>query len=205
MRAGERAASLGASAEAQRAFERAVELTDDPIRHGRLYERAGMTAYGGARADEAASHYERAIELFDAHGASHPAARVSARLAEIMWDRGRIEHGLEIMNRAFEVLSQEEPDEDLDVLAAQLGRFMFFAGQHGVALERIDTAPELALPFHMAVTELEHGEWLVAQGRGDDARLVLAEAREIFERLEGTPWIDRVHAVDAGSRAEVLA
>jgi predicted ATPase len=144
VRAGERAASLGASAEAQRAFERAIELTDDPVGQGELNERAGMMAYDGARADQAASHYERATDLFDAHGASHPAARVSARLAEIMWDRGRFEHGLEIMNRALEVLSEDEPDEDLAALAAQLGRFMFFAGQHEVALERIDTALDLA-------------------------------------------------------------
>jgi class 3 adenylate cyclase/tetratricopeptide (TPR) repeat protein len=144
VRAGERAASLGASAEAQRAFERAIELTDDPVGSAELYERAGMMAYVGARVDEAASQFERAIELFDAHGAIHPGARVSAHLAEIMWDRGRFEHGLEIMNRAFEVLSQDEPDDDLAALASQLGRFMFFAGQHELALERIETALDLA-------------------------------------------------------------
>jgi class 3 adenylate cyclase/tetratricopeptide (TPR) repeat protein len=144
VRAGERAASLGASAEAQRSFERAIELTDDPLRQAELHERAGVMAYDGARADDAASHFERAMELFDAHGASHPAARVSARMAEIMWDRGRIENGLDIMNRAFAVLSEEEGDADLAALAAQLGRFMFFAGQHDVALDRIDTALNLA-------------------------------------------------------------
>ena len=79
--------------------------------------------------DEASAHFERAIELFEASSATHPAARVSARLAEIMWDRGRLEQGLESMDRAFEVLAQEEPDEDLAALAAQLGRFMFFAGR----------------------------------------------------------------------------
>ena len=47
----------------------------------------------------------------------------------------------------------------------------------------------------MAVTELEHGEWLVARGRGDEAEQLLAEAREIFERLEATPWIERANAV----------
>ena len=54
----------------------------------------------------------------------------------------------------------------------------------------------------MAVTELEHGEWLVGQGRGDEAEQLLAEAREIFERLEATPWIERANAV---ARAEVVA
>ena len=50
---------------------------------------------------------------------------------------------------------------------------------------------EHGLTFPLAVTELEHGEWLVAQGRGDEAEQLLAEAREIFERLEATPWIER--------------
>jgi hypothetical protein len=62
---------------------------------------------------------------------------------------------------------------------------------------------ELALPFQMAVTELEHGEWLAAQARGEEGQSLLGESREIFERLEATPWIDRVHAVQAGSRAEI--
>jgi class 3 adenylate cyclase/tetratricopeptide (TPR) repeat protein len=144
VRAAERAASLAANAEAQHAYERAIELTDDPLAQAELHERAGSMAQIGARADEAAAHHERAIELFETAGATHPAARVSARLAEIMWDRGRLEHGLDRMNRAFEVLSEEEPDEDLAALAAQLGRFMFFAGETDRALDRVETALDIA-------------------------------------------------------------
>ena len=48
---------------------------------------------------------------------------------------------------------------------------------------------ELALPFPLAVTLLEQGEWLLTQDRGDEAQPLLAEARETFERLEATPWI----------------
>ena len=48
------------------------------------------------------------------------------------------------MERAFEVLSGEEPDADLASLAGQLGRFLFFAGQSDLALQRIETALELA-------------------------------------------------------------
>jgi class 3 adenylate cyclase/tetratricopeptide (TPR) repeat protein len=144
VRAGERAASLAANLEAQRAFERALELIDDPLVQAELEERAGTMARTGGRAAEAAAHYERSIELFEAEGASHPAARVSARLAEILWDRGRLEQGLANMNRAFEVLSQEEPDEDLAALAAQLGRFAFFSGQAELAFQRIDAALDLA-------------------------------------------------------------
>jgi hypothetical protein len=51
---------------------------------------------------------------------------------------------------------------------------------------------EMAFPFWMAVTLLEYGEWLTGQGRADDAKASLTESREIFERLEARPWLDRV-------------
>jgi hypothetical protein len=51
---------------------------------------------------------------------------------------------------------------------------------------------ELVVPFYLAVTELEWSEWLAAQGRGEEAEPLLAEAREIFERLEAKPWLERL-------------
>ena len=57
---------------------------------------------------------------------------------------------------------------------------------------------EHSLVFHMAATELEHAEWLVAQGRAEDAEPLLAEAREIFERLEAAPWLERCDALGIG-------
>ena len=51
---------------------------------------------------------------------------------------------------------------------------------------------EIGLPFPLAVTLLEHGEWLVQQGRPTDAEPLLREAREIFERLKAKPWLDRI-------------
>jgi hypothetical protein len=55
---------------------------------------------------------------------------------------------------------------------------------------------ELELPFHLAVVLLEHGEWLVAQGRPGDAEPFLAEARETFGRLGATPWLERASRSD---------
>src|SRR5204863_3350280 len=51
---------------------------------------------------------------------------------------------------------------------------------------------ELAMPFPLAVVQLEYAEWLGDAGRADDAAPLLADARAVFERLEATPWIDRV-------------
>jgi hypothetical protein len=57
---------------------------------------------------------------------------------------------------------------------------------------------EHGLTFFLAVTQLEHGEWLGVEGRGDEAEPLLAEAREVFERLEAAPWLERADAVQPG-------
>ena len=144
IRAAERAASLGANAEAQRSLEHATELTDGRLEQAGLLERAGRMARAGGRAEEATSIYERSIALFESQGATHPAARVSARLAEIMWDRGRLGEGVRRMEEAFAVLSQEEPDGDLATVAATLARLLFFSGRMEDSAARVEVALEIA-------------------------------------------------------------
>ena len=61
------------------------------------------------------------------------------------------------------------------------------------------------MPFHAAVAELELGQWLVAQGRQDDADRPLTSALETFERLRATPWIERSQAARTLARARVPA
>ncbi len=51
---------------------------------------------------------------------------------------------------------------------------------------------ELSTPFWLAVTLLEHAEWLSDQGRPRDAEPLFDDAQETFERLKATPWLDRV-------------
>jgi len=55
--------------------------------------------------------------------------------------------------------------------------------------------------FYLAVTQLEHGEWLEAEGRGEEAQPLLAEAREAFERLHATPWLERVERAASADAA----
>jgi hypothetical protein len=54
---------------------------------------------------------------------------------------------------------------------------------------------EIGVPFWLAVTLLEHGEWLVSDGRAEDAAPLLTEARTIFERLDANPWLERIGRV----------
>ena len=177
VRAGERAASLGADAEAQRSYLRAAALCDDPPVEAELYERAGAMARIGARVEESLPHFERAISLFEEAGERHAVARVQARLAEAEWDLGRIEDGLERMNRSFELLSTEEPDADVAMLAAQLGRFLFFNGQPELALERIESALAMAesllLPEVLAQALTTKGVLLMSRGRREEGIALL--------------------------------
>jgi tetratricopeptide (TPR) repeat protein len=82
-------------------------------------------------------------------------------------------------------------------------------GSHDQIDEHFRTATalyrEFGLTFHQAISQLEHAEWLLGQGRADEADPLLAEARETFERLEANPWLERVDTAKAARRAEVPA
>ena len=51
---------------------------------------------------------------------------------------------------------------------------------------------ELAVPFAVAVTRLEHAEWLTAHSRFEEAEPLRAEARAAFERLDAKRWLERM-------------
>ena len=49
----------------------------------------------------------------------------------------------------------------------------------------------MSLPFWLAVTLLEEGEWLHGEHRFGDAATLLGESRDIFQRLGATRWLER--------------
>jgi hypothetical protein len=88
-------------------------------------------------------------------------------------------------------------------LGAQALRFRArLAGSDDSAIESYEASAkrfrELKIPFWLAVTQLERGELT------GDAPL-LDEARELFERLEARPWLERVTAAAAEQQAHVPA
>lgn len=144
IRAAERAASLAASDEARHLFEQAASVAPDVTGRAELLERAGSTAWSGGGYDGAAALHRQALELFESVGNVAGAARAAAHLAEVEWRAGDLESALERMNRAFEVLSDQEPDESLAIIAAQLARFTHFHGHIDRAGEVIEVALKIA-------------------------------------------------------------
>ena len=107
-------------------------------------------------------------------------------------------------------LDATQPGGLTPLLRAQQARFRArLAGTHDPQAETDFAAAEdifrrLETPFHLAVTLIEHAELLRDRDRPDDAEPLLAEAREIFERLHAKPWLDRaVQATQAERQPEV--
>ena len=87
---------------------------------------------------------------------------------------------------------------------AQAHRFRARMSDHDAGLKVAAASfREHNFPFWLAVTELERAEWLVSHDRPSEAQAPLDEAREIFERLEAKPWLERLARVESREPTEV--
>jgi class 3 adenylate cyclase/tetratricopeptide (TPR) repeat protein len=173
-RAGERAASLAAAAEAQRYFEQSAGLTDEPLVQAALNDRAGQMAFKAGAMEVAARLFETSIALYEAEGETHATARVSARLGQVQGNMGQPHEAIERMERAYAVISTDEPDEDLGLLVARLAHSYWFAGDPERARERVELALDigesLSLPEVLIRAWTTKGILVIAQGRPEEAR-----------------------------------
>jgi class 3 adenylate cyclase/tetratricopeptide (TPR) repeat protein len=182
-RAGDRAASLGASAEAAALFARAAELAEGDLDEARLLARAGNAARAHGDTERATSLLERAIELLEQGGDRHAAARASADLALGEFSTGRLAEAIERLERAYAVLDSDEPDEDVAYLLSQLGRWQWFAGNLELSQERneraLDLAERLRLPEVLSHALNTKGLIESSRGRLETARALQRRALEI--------------------------
>lgn len=118
------------------------------------------------------------------------------------------------VDRAEELLAVVEalpPGSSTQFLQAHCDRFRAHVSAHRGEADEVERRfkratglfRELALVFYLGTTQLEFGEWLAGQDRATEAEPLLAEAREIFDRLEAKPWLERL--ADAGLRAKVTS
>jgi tetratricopeptide (TPR) repeat protein len=182
LQAGERAAALGASSEAQRYFQQAAELTDNPVGKAAALSRSAEMALRGGGHEQAGALLEEASELYIAAGDTHAAARVASWLALALQFAGRVEEAIACMEQAYEVVSTDPPDADLALLVTRMGIAYRFAGD----MERAAVWTERGLDLSES---LELQETLV-RGWANKAGTVAArrpeEARGLFELALGT-------------------
>ena len=196
VRAGERAASLAANGEAQTYFDRAFELADDTADQASISERAGETAAAAWRRDAARDRYERAVELFTSAALPQAAARVSAKLGELLWLQfSRLDEAVELMESSLAVLAQDEPDEGVATLMAQAGRFHYFRGELDLSekwLERALEAAEARLyPWVLSQALNTKSLILHARGRHQEGAALLRHALRVAEENDLPEAISR--------------
>jgi tetratricopeptide (TPR) repeat protein len=158
------------------------------------------------RADEALAVAERALATLD------ELTITDAAVKEGLVEATEAALAVPDLKKAEELLSIPESRDAgeltpyLSANSARLrARLDAARGDHEPVEDRFGTATslfrEFGLVFHVAVTQLEHAEWLVSQQRADDAEPLLAEARRTFEQLQARPWLERA-AEAAAARGE---
>jgi class 3 adenylate cyclase/tetratricopeptide (TPR) repeat protein len=183
VRAGERAGSLAAAAEARRYFEQAAELTDDPPERAVLLGNAAEMARRAADPDSARRLFEQSIALHEQQGDTHAAARVMGRLGRLDFFTGRRDEAMAGMERAFDVISADEPDEDLAQLAARLSIGYWYSGDLEHAAERaelaLDIAEAHAYPAALTLALRAKVGVLESRGHSEEAQALLKHALEL--------------------------
>ncbi len=180
-RAGERAASLAAGSEAQRYFEQAIELCDPGSDQAVLHERAARAATLRAAVDDARAHLDAALEHFESVGDRRSAAQVTARLSDLDINTGQSVEAIPRMEAALVVLGREEDmQEQVGLLAHELGRAQVMTGSVDAAAERIELALSIAeaygLPELLANALQTKALVLGSKGRRTEAQVLIEHA-----------------------------
>jgi tetratricopeptide (TPR) repeat protein len=177
--------------------------TDVQDRSSYLAARASLNRAQG-RLGDALADADQAIEAASTLGYAPQAAKqavVAALEAAVALGDATKAHEL------ISLLEEAPPGQRAPFLEGQAHRFRARLGGDEAGYTMAESIfREHELPFWLAVVQLEHGESLVQGDRPDEAEPVLAEARETFDRLGATPWLERVaRTASSGREAEPVA
>ncbi|MFL5942121.1 MAG: ATP-binding protein [Gaiellaceae bacterium] len=196
VRAATRAQSLAASGEAQRYLEQAARLTDDDLEQAKLLFDAGWAAQGAADFEAAEQLLTRSRALYEGAGETHAAARVSARLAFVVRWRGRFDEAVAMTESAYELLKDDEPDEDLALLVSRLAGGYIFSGD-ARATEMVELAIELGESLGAADVLVQafvaRAQLARADGHGHVSTAYLREALALAEERDLTDHLDTIN------------
>jgi tetratricopeptide (TPR) repeat protein len=198
----------GDVAEARRLLEIYARLEDSAD----VQERAGFAAakacvlHAEGRHAEAVAAGEQTFELGDTLGLDGQDAKMgfmwTLEAALARGDRAKAEEVVDRIEAIPPGLRPPSLGAHAGRARARLAESADGATAHLVSAETVFR--DLGLRFWLAVTMLEHAEVLIADGRGEEAEPLLAEARDIFAELRARPWIERAAAVAERTSAEAV-
>ena len=195
VRAAERALTLAAPAEAQRALERAAALVDDDGERAELLRGAGDAAYMAGDTLAAERHLSEAIETFRASSRTREEAQAAAKLAEVLFHDGRMEEASQLMTSALEAFRAGGDEAAEAMVSAQVGRFRLFAGERESSLEHVERALEIGerLSLPEAVSQALNTKALLLHGRPYESLALMRGALEVARAHELHDALDRAY------------
>jgi tetratricopeptide (TPR) repeat protein len=183
VRAGQRAESLAAAAEARRYFEQAAELTDVARERAHLLLQAGRMAGYAGDPEAARAPLEESIAIYDEEGDTHASARALIVLARIDAFTGRRDEAIARAERALSVLSADEPGEELALVAARLAVGYWFQGDLELVAKRAELALDVAeaqgFPEPLAIALRAKGSLAESIGHHEEADALIKHALTI--------------------------
>jgi class 3 adenylate cyclase/tetratricopeptide (TPR) repeat protein len=194
----------GELAEARRLLERFAELErSDEVQTRSIYTLfQGIVARAEGRPKATLEAAESVLAQKGSLGLQHWAIKGSlvqaTEAALALGDPGKAAE-------LIEEVGAKQPQELTPSLRGQRARLQArinaSQGEHEGVKELFQTATSefrgIPMPFWLAVTLLEHAEWLMEQGCTEEAAPLLVEARDLFEGLRAQPWIERAAAASA--------
>ena len=182
-RAGHRAGSLAAVAEATRYYERAAGLAEDPAERASLLADAGETAGRSGDQTRAAALIEQSRSLYESLGRPKDAARATVGVTRFLLFTPDRDEAIAQAEEAFETLAGEEPGEALATLAVLLSRAYWFNGDLDRSEERVEVALDIAEPnfFAREVSHALRAKAAIAFSRGhmEECRALLQRSLEL--------------------------
>jgi adenylate cyclase len=135
--AGDRAASLFAYAEAERAYTRALERVDpgDDDRRGPLLDRIGDVSFAHGALGDALARWEQALGLGIARGDRRRVADLHRKMAVACWAAGKKDEALAHLDRSLDALGDDAENLEAARLYNEAARIHFRLGRHGRAIE----------------------------------------------------------------------
>ena len=187
-RAAERAASLAASLEAQRAFSRVAELSDDAVERGKALTRAGQLAFAAGRVEEAESLLSEAIDTIGARDRPASAAAENA-LGEILFATERLDDAIKLLERALDAYESEGNEAAVATASTQLAKYCLFAGRQPEALVHVEQGLELAEKLELSdvLVQALNTKGISLRGRPTESLALMRESLRLAEETDDLP------------------
>ncbi|HXG75383.1 MAG TPA: adenylate/guanylate cyclase domain-containing protein [Gaiellaceae bacterium] len=177
VRAAERALTLAAPAEAQRAFARAASLTEDDAERARLLYEAGDAGWRAGNTAEAERALVEASELYTRAQRPYEEAQASSKLAALLYFYGRIEEAVARLERSLAVFGESGDEAATATVCVELGRLLYFEGDEEQALAYTERALELGERLRLPA--------VVSQGLNTKALLLRNRPYESIALMRG--------------------